>query len=228
MNTPKNTIVAAIAISGFALFTSACSYEANETTAPVLISDELVIVDEVEAGVEPAETPEELDVEVAGSTEEPSNVETAPAEQRYEIIGVPRGLNMRTGPGVGYDLIQGIEKDRVVVGTGSVRDGWAEIRFEALTGWVLSTYLQPTNAVDAPEPSAEQATAAEATRGELIVFGVPTGLNLRSGPGLENKIVGGAPLGATVFPTGAPSGEWIEVEHDGVVGWANAAHLARG
>lgn len=228
MNTPKNTIVAAIAISGFALFTSACSYEANETTAPALISDELVIVEEVEVGVEPVETPEAIDVEVAGSTEELSNVGVAPVEQRYEIVGVARGLNMRTGPGVGFELIQGIEKDRIVTGTGIVQDGWAEIRLGSLSGWVASTYLQPTNAVDAPEPSVEQATAAEATRGELIVFGVPTGLNLRSGPGLENKIVGGAPLGATVFPTGAPGGEWIEVEHDGVVGWANSAHLAQG
>ena len=137
------------------------------------------------------------------------------------------GLNLRSGPDGSSDVLAGIEKDRIFTATGNVNGSWTEVQIDGLTGWVLGEFLVETTAADAPvvaETSVvDNNPAAPAT---LTVVNVDAGVNIRSGPGVDNPIVGGAALGETVTATGNVSGDWTEVEHDGITGWASTDRLA--
>jgi len=69
---------------------------------------------------------------------------------------------------------------------------------------------------------------AEATsRGMLRVVGKTdgAGLNMRVSPDLESNIVALLPGGAEVEQIGSPDGPWVQVSHNGFVGWAWAAYM---
>ncbi len=159
------------------------------------------------------------------------------ATENFAIVGVPRGLNLRSGPGVGYGVIVGVEKDRIVTSTGRTDNGWVEVRIDDQTGWMAADYLRPTDASDpgsateaasAPAETSEsddEATGDTGVSQVLVVVDVPAGINVRSGPGVEYAVVTGAPLGATVVATGRFTDRWVEVDYDGVTGWALGSRL---
>ncbi len=180
-------------------------------------------------------------VEVEGETEvreapatEVQGVSSAAIVEQYEIVNVPVGLNLRSGPGVGFDVVLGIPKDRVVVALGEEQDGWMKVAIDGETGWVASSYLQPTDRED-PGPAtavpqtagdaAEEITVGVTSPQRLLVVDVDTGLNLRSGPGVEQTVVGSALLGDAVQSTGRFVDDWMEITAGGVTGWAASAYL---
>ncbi len=88
--------------------------------------------------------------------------------------------------------------------------------------------LQPT---PAPGSSVTELEAGDA--GFWRVVGVDGGLNVRSGPGTENDVVGSLPAGSRhVFATGERSsvngGEWKQIRFgtDDQVGWVSAGFLS--
>ena len=155
--------------------------------------------------------------------EETDSEETAAATQ-FAIVGVDVGLNLRTGPGGEFLVIFGIEKDRVVTGTGNVDGGWTEVQIDGFTGWVLGEFLVEIDTVAAP--AVTETTTPVAAPTSFTVVNVDAGVNIRSGPGVDNPVVGGAALGDSVTATGNVSGTWTEVEHNGITGWASTDRLA--
>ncbi len=85
----------------------------------------------------------------------------------WQVVGVPDGLNIRSGPGVDNDIVGSLSVgDRHVFGTGerATVNGatWTQITFGAndVTGWVSSQFL----ATDTPpDPSAPEPTVTPAT-----------------------------------------------------------------
>jgi uncharacterized protein YraI len=50
-------------------------------------------------------------------------------------------------------------------------------------------------------------------------------LNVRTGPGLDNRRVGLVPRGAQLTATGERRGEWVQVRFDGREGWVHGGYL---
>jgi hypothetical protein len=103
--------------------------------------------------------PEEPEVEVLGTTVEgpepapapsavaPEPLEVAPKVEPAEpvmwaIVGVPVGLNLRSGPATTFDVLVGVEKDKLLTGTGMTKGSWTQVISDGTTGWVVSAYLE--------------------------------------------------------------------------------------
>jgi SH3-like domain-containing protein len=111
-------------------------------------------------------------------------------------------VNMRSGPGLNHSVIWKLDNGfplEVI----NRQDEWLNVRdFEGSTGWVSS---RVTNSVPHMIVKTRQ--------------GSNQPINIRSGPGLENRIVAKAHHGV-VFKTLEKKNDWVKVEHSqGVVGW---------
>ncbi|MDM8531385.1 N-acetylmuramidase domain-containing protein [Anaerolineales bacterium HSG25] len=108
-------------------------------------------------------------------------------------------LNVRTGPGLTYDIIKGLFTDTVL--DILAQDGdWLQIRAGELTGYVFAEYVEP----DKSEPMAEP------TQPPTQVGRAKTSLNLRAGPSTNHEVI-------TILETNAPlalisqQGDWLQV-----------------
>ena len=75
-------------------------------------------------------------------------VSCAPAAQVGEVVDAEAGLNVRSGPGTGYDVIGGLANGASVVVL-EVQDGWCHVLYsnksgQAATGYVSGDYLEVT------------------------------------------------------------------------------------
>lgn len=83
---------------------------------------------------------------------------------------------------------------------------------------VGATFATSTAAVAAPVSTVTSSSSAKTT----------TGLNMRSGAGVSNKVLVVLKRGATVVPTGKSSGNWVQIKASGRTGWVNATYLTAG
>lgn len=182
---------------------------------------------------EDGEDADDADTDADGADADGETEDTEPTvPTRFAITGVDVGLNLRAGAGASFDVVAGIERDRVLTATGNVQDGWTEVQIDGLTGWVLGEFLVETEAVDTPPVAAPATTVAPAPSTTVApaptsftVANVDAGVNLRGGPSADSAIVGGAALGETVTATGNVSGAWTEVTFNGTTGWAISSAL---
>lgn len=114
------------------------------------------------------------------------------------------GLNVRTGPGTGYSVIEVTQKDDVhpVLGASG---SWKKIQFGSGTAWAHSGYL-----------------AASSTPVSVVTA---TGLNVRTGAGTSYRVLGVLPQGARVAVLAA-SGAWKQVTWRSRTGWVHGSYLA--
>lgn len=130
-------------------------------------------------------------------------------------------LNVRSGPGVQFNIISAVYSGHVVQMLGRNADGsWVQVRlFSGQEGWVNGRFLNPSSPIaNLPVVSGPAPIAAMGV--------VNTGaLNVRSGPG-----VGFAPLeviyqGAQVSVLGrVADSSWVQVRTArGTIGWVNAS-----
>jgi SH3-like domain-containing protein len=119
-------------------------------------------------------------------------------------------VNLRTGPGIDYSVkweygdgfpVQVIEK----------KGDWRKVKdFENDTGWVYKSFLSSSlfAIVKANKDSDQK-------------------INIRKGPGTDNKIIGKACYGV-VFKILRNKSGWVEVQHEsGLIGWVSS-HLLWG
>lgn len=141
-------------------------------------------------------------------------------------------LNVRTGPGMQYNILSVLMKDQKVNLTGfrSADANWVQINWNNGTAWVSgrSYYLSTSTPVanlavyqgSLPTPG-EFAGDKKAT-----VSGVYY-LNMRQGPGTAFSVVKAYPAGTIVEMLGRNvDSSWVKVRTiDGTVGWMSAAYL---
>ncbi|SHG44956.1 N-acetylmuramoyl-L-alanine amidase [Thermosyntropha lipolytica DSM 11003] len=101
-------------------------------------------------------------------------------------------VNIRSGPGTNYDIIGNIYQDTEVE-TGQTINGWTEVSFKNINGWIRSDLLSP---LSEPASFSIRITAGSA--------------NLRSGPGTSHAIVGQA-LKGEVFPVLEELDGWYRI-----------------
>lgn len=137
--------------------------------------------------------------------------------------GVPNtdgaSLNLRSGPGTGFDKLADIPGDAVLTLTG-LDNGWYLTSYNGVSGYVSSDYvtLAGTSASLPSMASAEPAVQY----GILNTDG--SSLNLRSGPGTEFDKVASIPGSAVLTITGA-SGGWYLTSYAGVSGYVSGEFI---
>ena len=119
-------------------------------------------------------------------------------------------LNVRSGPGTSYSILGSLKHGEKL----SVTDhdnNWYKLTYNGKTGYVSKSYTSSTAA--SSEPAQKTGTVNSAT-----------GLNVRSGPGTNNSIIGGLANGAKVTITGQ-SGSWYKIKYGSGEGWVSASYV---
>lgn len=118
-------------------------------------------------------------------------------------------LNLRTGPGTGYEIILAMPAGSKVEML-SASDGWAKVTYEGTTGYASTAYLTST----APGPGTPTVTVRYTT----------ANLNLRTGAGTSYPIILTMPKGSRVEVL-SESGGWARLTYEGKTGYASTSYL---
>ncbi|MCA9931358.1 MAG: SH3 domain-containing protein [Anaerolineales bacterium] len=130
-------------------------------------------------------------------------------------------LNVRSGPGIGYDIVTVVNQGVTVTLLGrNANSTWAKIQVsDGRQGWVNASLISPSVAIstlavitDTPDLTAAATVATGA-------------LNVRSGPGVTYSVLTVAGYGHTVGLLGRNSNSsWAKVRlSNGQEGWVNAS-----
>ncbi len=131
---------------------------ASETTAPV----EAATLQSA-----PEETTPAVDWSVAG----------APVGSRWSTASV----NVRTGPGTGFDVVRAVVEGGELTVTEATHDGWQQVSLNGGAGWVKASFLSENKPV-APTPSTAPSSAPAST--------APTSSTKSSAPAQEASSAG--------------------------------------
>ena len=136
-------------------------------------------------------------------------------------ITTPDILNVRSGPGLGYDILTTVPKgtQATIIGIGPNSE-WYKVNLGVLSepAWIYAGLTTVTGSL----ASVRQYTQAEVDGIETgadnpLAIIVPTILNVRSGPGTEYDIVTTVAQGTQAEIIGiGPQDEWFLVELDGL------------
>lgn len=218
------------------------SADANEAIEPEVLGT--VVENEDPIVAESAEAAVDGDSAIDGSEEDALTGDTTEADSptgNFAIVGVPVGLNLRSGPGVENAVVVAVEKNRIVTATGEQSGSWIEVELDGLTGWMAADYLEATDLTDTPPATLDANTLAEGIEAQpapaaadaapigvrnLIVTNVVDGVNLRQDPTADSQVMVGAPVNSVVTATGRVTGDWVEVTFDGITGWTLGKFLA--
>jgi uncharacterized protein YgiM (DUF1202 family) len=161
---------------------------------------------------------------VDGSNVSPTPVPTmpAPAPGTATATITTGALNVRTGPGLGYNVASQVYLGQVVTLNGRNSEGtWVHITTNiAQQGWISAALIQPSVAI-----SSLPVTGAP-TLNSIALINTGTA-NVRSGPGLEYNPVTTVGFRSTVTLLGRNSASnWVKVQlMNGVQGWIHASLL---
>jgi uncharacterized protein YraI len=150
----------------------------------------------------------------------------------WEVTGITGSLNIRSAPSTNGRVVMGLLRGTVVRNLGCrMSEGrrWCQVSQlgGGVTGWAAGQYLR--------EAAAPTTTAPPPASGSNVmrVYGVPANdvLNVRSGPGTQNGIVGALGNGDTVrmlVCQNVGGARWCEIEMMTDMrerGWVNARYL---
>lgn len=117
-------------------------------------------------------------------------------------------VNLRSGPGTKYRVLEIIPAGERLEITGSYSNGYYPVRYQGTKGWVHADYLVM------PRPLG----AAHTT----------DSVNLRTGPSTDRAVILVIPDGASLRITGSLRRSFYPVRYQGIKGWVHADFLATG
>ncbi|HET6699781.1 MAG TPA: SH3 domain-containing protein [Nocardioidaceae bacterium] len=109
-------------------------------------------------------------------TPEPEPVRRSDIEDRL-FMTAP--LNVWSGPGEDYTLLDVLPVGTRIPVTGRVRDGWAEVSYDGLSRWVNADYLAEKDPTAVPEPA--ESSAPSSSSGAITDAPCPSGSDVESG-----------------------------------------------
>ena len=137
-------------------------------------------------------------------------------------------LNVRTGPGVGHDILTTVAGGTELPVTMIATDGkWFQVDVDGVSGWLHSFYTLargsftsvPRQGVQAPSGSG----ATDLAEGEAHLVVNTAWLNVRSGPGLGHDVITVVPGGTNLRVLSiASDGVWYEVDTSAGAGWVHS------
>jgi uncharacterized protein YgiM (DUF1202 family) len=120
-------------------------------------------------------------------------------------------LNLRTGPGLSYQVIKVLKEGTKVTLTGKTARGWAQLVNGKSTGWSSMQYL------------------ASSTTGRPAVIGkrvATADLDIRTTSGAGAKTVAEAKKGTALSVTGAIQNGRAQIIYKGAIRWVTAKYLS--
>ena len=124
-------------------------------------------------------------------------------------------LRMRSGPGIGYDIITKLRPGTIVNSLGESGD-WYKVQYGNYTGYISAEYAAPVsdNNSDQPdEPASDTLDGIQVTSSGR--------LNMRKGPGTSYTSITKLPSGA-VAKLVSKEGSWYKVTYNGYTGYVSA------
>jgi uncharacterized protein YgiM (DUF1202 family) len=140
-------------------------------------------------------------------------------------------LNVRSGPGNGYDLVTRIEQGETISLLGRNADGaWVEVRLPGgQLGWVPAAYIEANAPITSlpvvPGAGAELTPSGPGDQAEAYV--IRRWANMHSGPGVNFSLIMSLErdLGMDLLGRN-PDATWVQVRlADGQQGWVNALSI---
>ena len=129
-------------------------------------------------------------------------------------------LNLRAGPGTGYDVIDVMPSGAALKITGSYNKGFYPVRYQGEKGWASADYLTTNSG---------SSGGGGGRRGGSSIIGkimqTTRRLNLRAGPGTKYDVILVMPEGASVKITGGYNKGFYPIRYNGTKGWAWADNL---
>jgi len=123
-------------------------------------------------------------------------------------------LNLRSGPGLDYDIQLVMPYGAALTLTGASNGDFRGVIYNGTNGWASMQYLAQTG----------QFSDSGLNGGETAF--TTSGLNLRAGPSMSDRVIKVMPSGVEVTLTGEEQGGWSSVMYDGVDGWAASSYLS--
>jgi N-acetylmuramoyl-L-alanine amidase len=150
---------------------------------------------------------------------------------RYEPVGhvsVPN-LNVRSGPGTGYPGIAVVHYGQVLYLLGrNEPSSWLQVRLgSGQQGWVMARYVSASWDDIARLPVRDDTTPPPQIPVEAVGYVTINRLNVRSGPGLNQPIMGYLWRGERVALLGRNSASnWLQIRLPGYSkGWVSAQYI---
>jgi len=143
----------------------------------------------------------------------PAPAPSAPAAKTVYVNTPGMTLNVRSGPGTTYAILGSLKHGEKLSVT-TENSSWYKLTFNGKTGYISASYVKDEPVSTAP-PASEQKTGT---------VNAPDGLNVRSGPGTSNAVIGGLAHGAKVTITGQ-SGDWYKIKYGNTEAWVSSAYV---
>lgn len=162
-------------------------------------------------------TPRRLTLPLAVGAAFAAFASPASAQERTPAVVTASALNIRSGPGTGYRVLGSLRNGAQVTIIG--RSGaWRRLQLDgSRTAWGHGAYLRE-GASAGGGVSSGGATTSQARV-------TASALNVRTGPGTNNSILGQLASGAVVSIIGS-SGGWRQIRYGNGTGWVSGAYLA--
>ncbi len=119
-------------------------------------------------------------------------------------------VNLRSGPGMDFQIADVLQEGEVVTITGAVEGGYLPVEIGGTHGWVAAEWLDVEDVQSSAAP-------AGATVTETV--------NLREQPSRESGVLTIVPGGSAIDPTGRTADGYVEAAWDGTTGWIDAAYV---
>ena len=135
-------------------------------------------------------------------------------------------LNVRFGPGTDYGVLAVLSTGESVTTRGGDDDGWTPISYHGQDAWVATRYLSTSGGEggdDADEPTTtdDGDEASETSTGYTT-----TDVNLRTGPGLDYRVVRVLGANTEVELTGLTQNGYSQLDDDGTLRWISTTYLS--
>ena len=149
-------------------------------------------------------------------------------------------VNVRRGPGAGFEAFAAIKEGGKVAITDVKVDGWQQVKIDDKAGFVAAKYLgavpaakpspSPSKAKPSSAPTSKETTPAPAPLPKLgKVAGdrwATSAVNVRQGPGTSHKVLAGLSVGQKAQITDVKIDGWQQINRDGKAAYVSAKYLS--
>lgn len=127
-------------------------------------------------------------------------------------------LRVRSGPGTSFNVVGFIQSSDSVSFVDQ-NENWVKIRTTGLEGWVSSEFVSIQTKKKKKETTEEENQGNASTSQTATV--TTDGLNIRSEPSTQSKVIGTLANG-TVVNVLSQKSDWLQISFDGETGWIHS------
>ncbi|WP_040282109.1 SH3 domain-containing protein [Tessaracoccus massiliensis] len=131
-------------------------------------------------------------------------------------------VHVRTGPTTASKSLAVLDRGQRLPAHAS-KDGWTQVTFNGQKAYVASVYLRGNSVLSGAPASEVRNGTRQSTKGTVYTT---AGLNLRTGPSLNDGVGLVVKRGTRLELTGTVSGEFAQVTYQGKTYWAAARYLS--